>query len=337
MPKLNTKIISLMLFGFCSSSSAFELIGPKWQDPSATFYVSIPGASGLWNTTFKDGMSDWNQATVFNFDAIDQFRDPCSQDQFNGTGWKDTLCGDAWGDTLAVTGILFNSVTNIIVETDISFNNTEQWAVYNGPIRFGPGGGVEYDFYRVAVHELGHAMGLGHVPQTSDAIMVPNTNHIDSIRQDDINGIIALYGTDGTPPPPNPGPSTADLKNISTRGYVGPGAQNMHAGFVVEGTGTVLVLVKAGGPTLPPPINGLQDPNLRLFNAANGMLLHQNDNWQDDPSAGQISESGLAPQDFREPAFVIELGPGSYTAVVNGKNDTTGIALPSVTKVKSDN
>lgn len=125
----------------------------------------------------------------------------------------------------------------------------------------------------------------------------------------------------------------ADLKNISTRGYVGPGAENMHAGFVVEGAGTVQVLIKAGGPSLPPALKGLQNPNLRLFNAADGTLLHQNDNWQNDPCSNLVSATGLAPSDSREPAFIRDLSAGSYTAVINGVNNTSGTALPSVTKV----
>ncbi len=125
----------------------------------------------------------------------------------------------------------------------------------------------------------------------------------------------------------------ADLKNISTRGFVGPGEQNMHAGFVVEGEGTVQVLIKAGGPSLPPDLNGLPDPNLRLFNAANGNQLHQNDNWQSDPCSNLVSATGLAPTHSQEPAFVRDLSAGSYTAVINGVNNTSGTALPSVTKV----
>lgn len=333
MENLKTKFAGLILSCFCLNGYAFELIGPKWESPAATIHVSIPGENGLWNSTMKSAMNDWSQATVFDFDSRDEARDPCSQDLSNGTGWKDTLCGDAWGDTLAVTGIFFNNTTQIIAETDITFNNTQKWAVYSGPIRFAQSGGVEYDFYRVALHELGHVMGLGHVPQTSDSIMVPNTNQNNSIRQDDLNGIAALYGEGGN----GGNPDTADLKNISTRGFVGPNVRNMHAGFVVEGTGTVKVLVKAGGPTLPAPLNGLQDPNLRLFNAATGALIHQNDNWQTDSTASQVSATGLAPKDTREPAFIIDLPAGSYTAVINGVNDTTGIALPSVTKINTAN
>ena len=107
----------------------------------------------------------------------------------------------------------------------------------------------------------------------------------------------------------------------------------MHAGIVVTGPGMMQVLVKAGGPSPPPPLNGLQDPFIRLFNAATGTLLHQNDNWHDDPSADLVRATGLAPTDPREPAFVVDVPAGSYTVVVNGVDGTTGVAIPSATKV----
>lgn len=127
--------------------------------------------------------------------------------------------------------------------------------------------------------------------------------------------------------------SADEFENISTRGPVGTGDDLMHAGFVVKGTGNIQVLVKVAGPSLPPNLNGLQDPFVRLFNVETGTLIHQNDNWQTDPSAPLVIATGMGPTDPNEPAFVITLPPGSYTAVVNGVDNTTGTAIPSVTKV----
>jgi hypothetical protein len=51
-----------------------------------------------------------------------------------------------------------------------------------------------------------------------------------------------------------------------------------------------------------------------------------NDNWKDTQQT-QIAATGLAPSADGESAIITSLAPGSYTVIVRGKNDTTGIAL----------
>jgi hypothetical protein len=76
--------------------------------------------------------------------------------------------------------------------------------------------------------------------------------------------------------------------------------------------------------------DALSDPTLELH-AANGTLLLQNDNWQDDPTqAAQLTALGFAPQDPNEAAFVVTLQPGAYTAVLAGKNGGTGLGLVEI-------
>lgn len=128
--------------------------------------------------------------------------------------------------------------------------------------------------------------------------------------------------------------SAAEFSNVSTRGFVGTGEEEMHEGVVITGPGTTQVLFKVRGPSLTgfsSPV--LQNPYLQLFNVSTGALLHENDDWQNDPSADLVEETGLAPTDPREPAFVREMPPGTYTIVASGVNGTTGIAIPSATKV----
>ena len=68
-----------------------------------------------------------------------------------------------------------------------------------------------------------------------------------------------------------------------------------------------------------------QEARLAL-NDANGTVIAANDNWKDSQQA-DISASGIAPGDDREAAILRVLGPGNYTAVVRGKNDSVGVAL----------
>lgn len=76
--------------------------------------------------------------------------------------------------------------------------------------------------------------------------------------------------------------------------------------------------------------NPLPNPQLQVFDA-NGTLLASNDNWQSDANqAALIMSYGLTPGNKLESAVAISLTPGSYTALVSGKNNQTGVALVEI-------
>jgi len=113
----------------------------------------------------------------------------------------------------------------------------------------------------------------------------------------------------------------------------------MIGGFIVQGTGTKKVIIRAIGPELsqfgvPDP---LANPSLELHNAA-GALIGSNDDWQHTIVGGvithsqvaDIQNSGHAPANPSESAIIAELPPGNYTAIVRGVNNTTGVALVEV-------
>ena len=115
------------------------------------------------------------------------------------------------------------------------------------------------------------------------------------------------------------------LGNISTRVNVGTDENVSIGGFIVTGTQPKEVVVRALGPSLP--LDGtLADPTLELHDAG-GITLATNDNWQDNPNEQEIIDAGFAPSDANESAILTTLDPGLYTAVVQGVNGTTGVAL----------
>jgi hypothetical protein len=124
-------------------------------------------------------------------------------------------------------------------------------------------------------------------------------------------------------------PAGNSLAEISTRGTVQSGDNILIAGFVVANSATN-VLIRAIGPELTQfrVPNPLQDPTLELRDAS-GALLEANDDWKTD-NRQAISDTGAAPTDDRESAIVRNLAPGNYTALVRGKNGTSGIALVEV-------
>ena len=75
----------------------------------------------------------------------------------------------------------------------------------------------------------------------------------------------------------------------------------------------------------------MADPTLELHDS-NGALLAINDNWKINDQTNQSQEAevraaALAPTNDLESAIITSLVPGRYTAVVRGKNNTTGVAL----------
>jgi hypothetical protein len=58
----------------------------------------------------------------------------------------------------------------------------------------------------------------------------------------------------------------------------------------------------------------------------NGALLQSNDDWRSDHEQ-EIIDTTIPPTDNRESAIVATLNPGNYTAILRGKDNTTGVAL----------
>ena len=125
----------------------------------------------------------------------------------------------------------------------------------------------------------------------------------------------------------------ARLGNISGRAFVQTGSNVLIAGFIAgNNIGAAKVVVRAIGPSLAASgiTNPLLDPTLEVHDN-NGALVIGNDNWQDDANqAAQIQASGLAPGNALESAVATSLLPGTYTAIVAGKNGGVGVGVVEV-------
>jgi hypothetical protein len=106
----------------------------------------------------------------------------------------------------------------------------------------------------------------------------------------------------------------------------------MIGGFIVTGSAPKKVAIRGVGPSLANSglSDVLADPTLEL-RGSDGALLIQNDNWQDDlAQAAQLTALGLGLQDSSESGIVVTLQPGAYTAIMAGKNQTSGIGLVEI-------
>ena len=122
------------------------------------------------------------------------------------------------------------------------------------------------------------------------------------------------------------------LANISTRGFVDIDDNAMIGGFIVGATSNYVV--RGIGPSLVNSgiANPLPNPTIELRDS-NGLLLSENDDWQTGPNATQIQSAGLAPTDSQESALLANLPGGAYTAILRGKNNTSGIGLVEIYNV----
>jgi hypothetical protein len=103
-------------------------------------------------------------------------------------------------------------------------------------------------------------------------------------------------------------------------------------GFIVTGTDSKRVIIRAIGPSLTQfgVPNALADPVLELHGPGSFVTI-TNDNWRDDPvQEALIIATGIPPTNNLESAIDATLNPGGYTAVVRGKNNTSGEALVEV-------
>ncbi|MEO5721170.1 MAG: hypothetical protein ABIR71_06845 [Chthoniobacterales bacterium] len=119
----------------------------------------------------------------------------------------------------------------------------------------------------------------------------------------------------------------SQLANISTRSRVQTGDAVMIGGFIISGSASQKLIVRAMGPSLP-LAGKLQDPRLDFYNGQ-GDVIGSNDNWRSDQEM-EIIATTIPPGDDQEAAIVRTLTPGNYTAIVRGVNNSTGVGLVEI-------
>jgi hypothetical protein len=135
----------------------------------------------------------------------------------------------------------------------------------------------------------------------------------------------------------------ARLINIATRGEVETGGNIMIPGFVIGGSGTETLLIRADGPALTAfgVAGALAQPSLELTAQATGATLATNTGWGTNTSptpaqiasvAAQVGAFALA-SGSADCAVIVTLQPGAYTVQVSGVGGTTGVGLAEIYEV----
>jgi hypothetical protein len=166
-----------------------------WSVPQQNFFFNF---GGDYDINAAAAMADWNAVgTAMQWGLGTTAAQPCnSGDHINSAGWRATTCDDAdFGDAIAVTKRSYVKIGEswYFSDADIVVDDSQKWAPhYDGPLR----SDHTQDFRRVILHELGHALGLDHpddAGQNVAAIMNSQISTVDSLQQDDENGITFLY------------------------------------------------------------------------------------------------------------------------------------------------
>src|SRR5436190_19778383 len=122
------------------------------------------------------------------------------------------------------------------------------------------------------------------------------------------------------------------LVQLSTRMQVGTGSNVLIGGFIMRGPSPKRLMIRGIGPSTG--LNGaLADPVLELHDPT-GAVIASNDNWGDATNKQDMIDAGIAPVSPNESAILATLASdpnnASYTAIVRGANNTTGIGLVEV-------
>jgi hypothetical protein len=203
-------ILAALLSTLSLTAYSFSINGSKWPGGATHLHVGILGVSPSgtsWSDALRRAAQEWTDKTPFTFNLISSYRDPCqgyrvnstgtgfpsgSGDDFNGADFTSTVCGNEYGTGVLAVTLVYTETNQLgafdITEADIVFNSNSRFDIYDGPFVSSRG----TDFTRVALHELGHVMGMGH-EQNAASIMRANIGNVFTLQKDDIDGATTLY------------------------------------------------------------------------------------------------------------------------------------------------
>lgn len=194
---------AIILVGSAGAPAYVFLSGsPRWPTGSIVMHLQL-GESGrlmdgapTWGVSVENAMADWNRHVMSRaFRAVhDSTVEIVDGDLVNSVYFSDTVYDREFGDSVAVATTWVRGSTR--VEGDVIFNTAYDWNSYRGDLRSSDGEWL-YDIKRVALHELGHILGLGHpnaAGQRVRAVMNSRVSDTDRLQNDDIDGVRALYG-----------------------------------------------------------------------------------------------------------------------------------------------
>ena len=255
-----------------SGPAPFTLVGCQYPTNILT-YAFVNGTPDLPGTRdreiVRDAFSVWNEVTPLRFNEVGVQDSPTFTIFWDrgdhGDGFPFDDAGSITGNTLAHA--FFPPPCGGANAGALHFDEFETWTDAAAPGRI--------RLLNVAIHEIGHLLGLRH-SNVQDAIMFAfYDDDVDSLRQDDIDGIQALYGLR----PAGPAPIRGVLS--------GDGDAQLHRIVAQPGTIRVTLLGPQQGADFDIYLRAGTPPTRRMFDAR-GFSPAANETVELDVSGGEV-------------------------------------------------
>ena len=176
---------------------AYKLNGPKWAAKEVPFYINPANADVSESAAIaaiQAGAMAWSAQSNASFAFYYMGRTSGSSAGYNAKN-EVFFRNEDQGSTIARTYWWYNS-RNELVDADIVFYDAG-WRFFAGTNGCSDGVYIE----DIAVHEFGHALGLGHSSE-GDATMYPSVKRCSmdfrTLAADDLAGVEALYPPSGS-------------------------------------------------------------------------------------------------------------------------------------------
>ena len=198
-------LVTSLALGFDYIRNSNTGLPLKWPEGPITVLIMLGTSQTLsdgsnFSTSAQAAMQIWN-TQIGGSQFLGQIQPVGPADNGNRVNemvFASTVFGTAFDSSTLAVATTFRR-GNERTESDVIFNSGRTWDSFRGPTRSGIS-----EIQRVAIHELGHVLGLDHPDEATpvqnvSAIMNSRISSIETLTSDDIAGGQSLYGPPGIP------------------------------------------------------------------------------------------------------------------------------------------